>query len=605
MGMVGRGSRGKLSPAWAARHRINFAQAILLVVFLLEGILLAHLQVIVPRRALSGGGDALPKGIRREAIIAKRGTIYARDMTPLAVTVIRYYVCADPTLVMEREKTALALSAILNEPYEDILAKLSPSDGNGKPLRFRMIKRDVDAQVAEQLLRALRIAKGKGELRGIFIRREARRVYPCGRLASQLVGFVNVDGTVKEGIELKWDAMLAGRDGTKLVEVNAVGEPILGGEVELVEPSDGKDIVLTIDPTVQRDIEESLSEAVERHQAKAAAAAVMDVQTGEVLAAASMPDFNPNRYNEADHESFRNRLTMFVYEPGSAFKVVVAAIGIDCGAFDEASTAYCDGRWKVGNSTIRCWVASGHGNQTLADAIKNSCNVAMAKFAMRIPRKKFWRHLLKFGFGKPTGCGVPEAAGWIDPPETWSNARRANLGYGYGVMVTPMQLLAAVAAIANGGLLLKPTLVKAVIDRDGHWQPLDDSVRGEYVVAPTTAAKVRRMMELVILKGTGKRARVDGYTCGGKTGTTRKMVLRRGYGSDVICTFVGFFPADTPKVAAIVVLDEPRTSKWASETVAPLFSEIMSKVAVRLGIPPSDAQLMGQLRWRERLRAQS
>lgn len=599
MGMVRRGAQGKLNPARAARHRINFAKAVLLLIFSLEVILLVHLQVIVPRKVLSSGGDALPKGIRKEVIIAKRGTIYARDMTPLAMTVIRYYVCADPTLVKEREKAALALSAILNEPYEDILTKLSPSDGNGKPLRFRMIKRDIDAQVAEQLLKSLRTARGREELRGIFIRQEARRVYPCGRLASQLVGFVNVDGTVKEGIELKWDAMLAGRDGTKLVEVNAVGEPILGGEVELVEPSDGKDIVLTIDPTIQRDVEESLSEAAGRYQAKGATAAVMDVQTGEVLAAASMPDFNPNRYNEAEHESFRNRLTMFVYEPGSVFKVVVAAIGIDCGAFGETSTAYCSGRWRVGNSTIRCWVASGHGNQTLADAIKNSCNVAMAKFAMRIPKEKFWRYLLKLGFGKPTGCGVPEATGWIDPPEAWSNARRANLGYGYGVMVTPMQLLSAIAAIANGGLLVKPTLVKAIIDRGGRWQPLDDEVRGEYVVAPTTAAKVRRMMELVILKGTGKRARVDGYTCGGKTGTTRKMVLHKGYGSDVICTFVGFFPADTPKVAAIVVLDEPKVSKWASETVAPLFSEIMSKVAVRLGIPPSGAQLISRLHWRE------
>ncbi|MFA4028954.1 MAG: hypothetical protein GDYSWBUE_001529 [Candidatus Fervidibacterota bacterium] len=592
--MERRRGKEKLNLACAARHRIIFARFVLLLVFFFEGISLVRLQAILPRRMLSSDGSALPKGMRREVIVAKRGTIYARDMTPLAMTVIRYYVCADPTLVEERERAALTLSTILNEPYEDIFKSLLPGDGRSKPLRFRLIKRDVDAQVAERLLKALRAARCGRELKGIFIGREAKRVYPCGRLASQLIGFVNVDGTVKEGIEMKWDDVLSGRDGIKFVEVNAAGEPIAGGEVELVEPSNGKDLVLTIDPTIQRDVEEVLREAIKRHRARAATAAVMDVQTGEVLAAVSMPDFDPNRYSEAQQESFRNRVTMFVYEPGSAFKVLVAAIGIDCGAFDERSTAYCDGKWEVGNSAIRCWVASGHGNQTLADAIKNSCNVAMAKFAMRIPRDKFWRYLLKFGFGKFTGCGAPETAGWIDPPEVWSKVRRANLGYGYGIMVTPLQLLRAISAIANGGLLLKPTLVRAIVDQDGHWQSLTDGVNGEYVIAPTTAAKVRRMMELVVLKGTGRKARLDGYTCAGKTGTTRKMIPGKAYGSDVICTFVGFFPAESPKVAAIIVLDEPKKSKWASETAAPLFSEVMSKVALRLGIPPSDGRLSGR-----------
>jgi stage V sporulation protein D (sporulation-specific penicillin-binding protein) len=562
------------------RLRITVFQALLTITMACEMFTIVRLQLILPEKAKSGD---LGKNLRRESIVAKRGAIYARDMTPLAITSIRYYVCADPTLVREREKTALMLSSILEEPYEDILKRLSMTRANGKPVRFQWVKRDVDAQVAEGLLRLIR----QGKLKGIFIGREAKRTYPCGKLASQLLGFVNRDGSVKEGIELKWDKVLSGKDGVKLVEVNAKGEPIVGGEVEVVEPVDGKSLVLTIDPAMQSDVEELLERAVKDLEAKAATAVVMELKTGEILAAASIPSFDPNMYNKADPQCYQNRVTTFVYEPGSAFKVIVAAIGLDSNVISESSKAYCGGKLKVGNSTINCWVGAGHGMQTLPDAIKNSCNVVMAQFAMRIPKKTLWRYLLKFGFAKPTGCGVIESSGWIDPPEVWDKARHANLGFGYGIAVTPLQVLNAVATIARGGLLLKPKLIKAIIDEKGQRHSLEHE-EGEYVISPATAAKVRKMMELVVLEGTGKKALASGYRCAGKTGTTRKMIEGKGYGQDVICSFVGFFPADSPTVAAIIVIDEPKRNKWASQTAAPLFSELVKTVALHMSIPPTN-----------------
>ncbi|MFA4016008.1 MAG: hypothetical protein RUDDFDWM_001109 [Candidatus Fervidibacterota bacterium] len=562
------------------RVRIIIFQTLLTIAMACEMFIIVRLQLILPAKAMSGN---LSKNLRKESIVAKRGAIYARDMTPLAITSIRYYVCADPTLVRDREKTALILSSLLEEPYEEILKRLSLIRVNGKPVRFRWVKRDVDAQVAEGLLKLIR----QGKLRGIFIRREAKRVYPCGKLAAQLLGFVNRDGSVKEGIELKWDEVLSGKDGVKLVEVNAKGEPIVGGDVEIIEPVDGKSLVLTIDPAMQWDVEELLETAVKDFEAKAATAAVLELKTGEILAAASIPRFDPNMYNKADQRCFQNRMTTFVYEPGSAFKVIVAAIGLDSNVISESSSAYCDGKLKVGNMSINCWVGAGHGIQTLSDAIKNSCNVAMAQFAMRIPKKTLWRYLLKFGFAKTTGCGVIESSGWIDPPEVWDKARHANLGFGYGIAVTPLQVLNAVATIARGGLLLKPKLVKAIIDERGQRYGLEHE-EGEYVISPATAAKVRKMMELVVLEGTGKKALASGYRCAGKTGTTRKMVEGKGYGQDVICTFVGFFPADSPLVAAIIVIDEPKKNKWASQTTAPLFSELIKTVALHMNIPPAD-----------------
>lgn len=567
--------------------RILIGQALLSLFLLLEGLELVRLQAVLPSKILSG---KVPKNMRREIAIAKRGTIYARDMTPLAITVIRYSICCDPTLVKDRDKTALVLSSILNEPYKDIIKNLHPSRDGNRAIRFRWIKRDVDAQVAERLLQALR----KEKLNGIFVSREARRIYPCGRLASQLIGFVNVDGTVKEGIEHKWDATLSGSNGIRIVEVNARGEPIPGGESEIVEPIDGRSLMLTIDPAIQREVELVLRKAIERHDPKAAIAAVMEVRTGEMLASASLPDFDPNQYNKARQEDFQSRVAMFAYEPGSVFKVIIAAIGIECGVINEDSTAYCNGKWRLGSSTITCWVSSGHGRQTIADAIRNSCNVAMAQFAMRIPRESLWRYLLKFGFGKPTKCGVPESPGWIDPPEVWDKVRHANLGYGYGIMATPLQMLSAIGIIARGGLMLKPTFIKAIDDGNGRWQLISNGEKGEYVISPTAAMKVRKMMEFVVLKGTGKRASVEGYSCAGKTGTTRKMIPNRGYGSDVICTFAGFLPSDSPGIAAIVVLDEPQKGKWASETAAPLFSELMSRIALHLNIPPSHAVILNQ-----------
>ncbi|HID06804.1 MAG TPA: penicillin-binding protein 2, partial [Armatimonadetes bacterium] len=415
------------------RCRLFFS--LFVFVLIVYALMLVRIQALPPPAATK---SALNWRIRREVMPARRGAIYTRDMTPLAISVPHYSICADPYLIRDPDNVAHRLSLLLNMPYEEVRPKLAITK-RGRPLRFVWIKR----QVTEKIAKAIQAQIKAKTLRGVFIRRECKRVYPSGRLACQVVGFTNVDNVGCEGIEWKWNDVLAGIDGERRQEVNARAEPIPNGYYEERPPVDGKDIILTIDSVIQMHVEKVLRDVMKQADAKGATAVVMDIRTGELLAVANQPDFDLNQYRTSRPECRENKAAHFEYEPGSVFKLIIAAIGLEVGYLTESSRAYCNGNRKIGGMKISCWVSSGHGWQSLSDAIKNSCNVAMAQFAMRIPPDALYKYILKFGFAKRLGSGLPqEAPGWLDPLSTWrsSKIRRANLGYGYGILVTPLQL---------------------------------------------------------------------------------------------------------------------------------------------------------------------
>jgi cell division protein FtsI (penicillin-binding protein 3) len=508
------------------------------------------------------------------ALRPKRGPIVDRGGQVLAESSSVESLFALPQRIGDAGHLAGQLAPILDEPAADIARRLDPAK------RFVWVKRKMSPPMAEAV-RALG-APGLGFLQ------ESLRLYPSRELASHVVGFEGLDGKGLGGVEQAWDVHLAGAEGRALVERDALGRDVTGAPAILKAPVPGQGIALTIDATLQYVAEKEIEAAWRRTGSKAAMAVMMDPRTGEILALAIRPTFNPNAFGAATDEQRRNRAITDPFEPGSTFKVIMAAAALEEGVVRPSDRFYGEnGKIKVASAVISDWKPFGW--LTFAEVLQNSSNVGSIKAGMQLGKERYYRYITGFGFGQPAGLGLPgESRGQLRAPPQWSALSLATMSIGQEISVTAVQIVTAFSAIANGGRLMRPQIVRAVLDGQGR------EVRGfepravRQVISPETARELTTIMTAVVREGTGHNAAIPGYDVAGKTGTAQKMdpSTRRYSHKPGVLSFVGFAPADDPRLAMIVLLDEPKNEKWGSEAAAPIFAAIGGQALRHMNVPP-------------------
>jgi len=524
---------------------------------------------------------------QRIALLPHRGPIIDRNGEALALSVDVPSLYLRPHEFAGQEARLPSLAAALRVPLRALRAGIE----RGQP--FMWLKR-------QALPREAAAAQRVG-LRGVYAVAEGRRFYPHNRLAAHVLGFVGVDSQGLEGIERRLDRAIRGEARYVQADRDAHGGEMFTGGVQ-TPPAEGSRIELTLDAAIQEATERELAAGVASARAAGGAAVVLDPATGEVLALANFPTFNPNELGGVAHERWRdrvrNRAITDPYEPGSTLKAVLAAAAIEDGAVTPTEMFFCEnGRFQVGRWMIHD--AHPHGWLSFAEVIQYSSNIGASKVGERLGRERYYAYLRAFGFGARTGIELPgETAGILRPVDTWARIDLATHSFGQGVSVTPVQMAAAFGAIANGGLLMRPFLVRRIVAPGGEVAFENAPVVVRRVIGARSAQTVTALLRRVVEErgGTGAKARLDGVPVAGKTGTAQKVNLRTGgYSSKRIGSFVGFAPADAPRVVILVLIDEPGTSSYGGVVAAPVFRAIATAVLERLGVapPPSRVEMAG------------
>jgi cell division protein FtsI (penicillin-binding protein 3) len=539
---------------------------LMLLAFLGVGTRLAVLQV-GDHRALAAQG--LRQRIRPTDLPAERGSIVDRTGAPLAITLEARDIYADPRYVTDPIGEAGTIARVLDLRRREVERLLRTEDAT-----FVFLSRQVDVEVADRLERMA--------LPGIGFLEVPKRYYPAGPLAPQVLGFVGVDATGLAGLEFRYEEELAGTPGTRTVELSADGLPIAAG-MEVVDPAvPGETLVTTLDREAQYLAQEALRRAVKANHAKGGTIVVMDPRSGEVYAMASYPWFDPNDFASADREAVRNRAVTDMFEPGSVNKVVTAAAALETGAVGLREVFEVPWWMRVGGYTVNDSHRHAVQPMTLGDIVVHSSNIGSAMVAERIGSAGLASVLARFGYGTPTGVGFPGEAGGVVPDLLdWTDVTRATVSYGQGISMTPLQMAAVYATVANDGVWVQPRLVRGTEGGDGLLEPATPERRR--VLSEETARMLTRMLASVVETGTGGAAQIPGYQVAGKTGTARKLVDGR-YVQRYMASFVGFLPASEPRVVIAVSIDEPRTV-YGGVAAAPVFSEIARHVIQRLAIP--------------------
>ena len=528
---------------------------------------------------LSGMANRQSQRILR--IKGQRGPILDRLGGDLALSVQADSVYARPGRVERPAQAAALLARVLNVPRETLQERLS-SDAP-----FVWIKRRISPEESGRVT-AL-------ELPGVGMTREYLRVYPGRTYASALLGYTGVDTQGLEGIEYAFDSYLKGTEVYRVLDMDALGRTLLQSDEE--KPTAGDSVRLTIHPAIQYAAEKEVALTVARTQASYGLAIVMRSATGEILAMAQAPGFNPNAYAAADKSALFNRAVTDGYEPGSTFKLMTAAAALEDKSVKPDTVFYCEnGEFQHYDSVIHD--TEPHAWLSVAGILRVSSNIGAAKMGLTIPAAVFRDTLFRFGFGRRTGIfTLPdgrrlagEAEGYVPPAGKWTPVDHAAISFGHGVLVSPLQLVTAVNAIATGGRLLKPWIVQEIRDPEGKVLMQGRPVVVRRAVSAETAAAVRDMMLGVVQgDGTGTRAAIPGFAVAGKTGTTEKYDLQaRGYSKTKdIASFVGFVPAEAPEVTILVLVEDPKTSHYGGLTAAPVFREIARQSLALLGVWPA------------------
>jgi cell division protein FtsI (penicillin-binding protein 3) len=510
---------------------------------------------------------------RAMVVQGKRGAIRDRNGNPLAVSIDSPSIAAYPRRVGDREKTAAGLAKVLGQPTDRIYEKLNPKRS------FVWIKRQATPRQADGVA-ALKLA-------GIDFIPEHTRVYPGKSLAAQLVGFSGIDGHGLEGLEFFFEASLKGSEKEITVREDALGRRFEGVGIP-ADLGEGNSVRLTIDRNIQHITQKALETAVTEFDAASGMAVVMAPSSGEVLALAHYPFFNPNRYGHYKRELWRNRAVTDAFEPGSTMKMFSAAAAIDSGICSSSTIFYCEnGEYRIGRNIIHD--TKSHGWLSLQQIVKYSSNIGAVKMAEKLGAQQLFAYLTAFGFGQRSGITCPgETPGSLSSFNTWSVIDTGAISFGQGVSVSAIQLITAASAIANGGVLMKPLLVKAIVDRHGQTVTQCAPQRVRRVISPQTAATMRRILKSVITEGgTGVNAALQGYTVCGKTGTAQKIDDSGTYAKGkYLSSFLGFAPADQPELAILVIVDEPRKKDYGGIVAAPAFRQIALDTLSYLNIPP-------------------
>jgi cell division protein FtsI (penicillin-binding protein 3) len=510
----------------------------------------------------------------RVELTPARGSILDRNGTPLAESIHMDSCYAEPRRIKDVEGTAAVLAPIFGVPRQELVARLSVNKS------FTWVERWLSPD------KALRAKNMK--LPGIGFAPESKRFYPNLETAAHVIGFTGRDPNGLEGIELKYDATILGNTGYMVTERDALGRNIAIRDAVIKNSSPGKNIVLTLDKTIQFIAEKELAKAVTESSAKGGMAIVMEADTGKVLAMANYPTFNPNAYSRYTLAQLRNRVVVDSFEPGSTFKVFTIAAALDAGVVRSADVYNCEnGAYRIADRVIHD--DHPHSRLTVSEIIKYSSNIGAAKIGFKMGEETLSRYLYNFGFGGRTGIDLPgESPGILK--RHWYGVDLATISFGQGVSLSAIQLVSAVSAIANGGNLMKPYLVERIFEDSGKEVQKFEPQIVRRVISPETAKSVSKMMETVTGEGgTGTKAAVDGFRVAGKTGTAQKVdsVTRSYSPTKRIGSFVGFVPADNPKLTIAVIIDEPQGIKYGGVVAAPAFSGIAQNTLAYLKIQPN------------------
>ncbi len=507
----------------------------------------------------------------RRSILVPRGVIYDRHMDELATSVTVSTAAAEPRRIPNVAVAARNLAEILDLNPHELLSRMT----NPSRQAFLVIQRRIDPE-AEKRIEALGID-------GVYMIDESMRVYPNRELACHTLGFVNMNGDGGEGLELQYDKVLKGTVGLFSFDIDAHRRSF---RVSVDKPpAQGHSLVLSIDKLIQYVADRELTAAVKKAQARAGTVIVMESETGRILALSNYPQYNCNTYNEYGPDHWRNRAITDAFEPGSTFKVVVAAAALEAGLTHPDELIDCQmGSITLGNHVFHDH--KGYGLLSFSQILEHSSNVGAAKLGLRLGQQRLYQALRDFGFGSKSNVDLPgEISGLVRDWHEWSGLSIGAISFGQEVGVTSMQILTAINAIANGGYRVRPSVVDRIIDENGDLVKVYTSERLR-LMSPRTAEAVCNAFEGVVLRGTGRRAALEGYRAAGKTGTAQKIVDGRYSNNKYVSSFIGFAPLPNPRLTILVQIDEPKGAHYGGEVCAPVFQKIAQEALLQLRVPP-------------------
>lgn len=581
------------APSNISKKRLVFVFIVVMIAILALIIRLGYIQIVTGEELKKGALEQWTRGIE---IKPKRGTIYDRNGKKLAISVSSYTVWASPADIKDANDTAKKVAEVLNMDEELVYEKIT------KKVDVEKIKQWISKEEAKELRNL--------NLQGINIVDDNKRFYPYEDFAAYVLGFTNVDNDGLYGIEKTYDKYLSGTPGRWVKTTDARGRQLPYDGERIFEAQDGLNVVLTIDETIQHFAEKAAMESLLTTKAKNVSIIIMEPKTGDILALANLPQYNPNNPREPLDEikkeewrnlpqdelekrwydMWRNFAINDAYEPGSTFKTIVAAAALEENVANIDTNFYCNGFIKdIPGAVLKCsrWY-NPHGAQTLKEGMENSCNIAFVNLGRKLGKEKLYKYIKAFGFGEPTGIELTGEQGGIIPYNTdiIKEINLATMSYGHGIAVTPIQLINAVSAIGNGGNLMEPRLVSHLIDNEGNIVMENKPKVKRQVISQNTSDAMLDMMEGVVVEGTGTNAYVPGYRVAGKTGTAQKIIDGKYAPGKYIGSFVAVAPADDPQIAILVIVDEPEGVYYGGSVAAPVAGKVIEETLNYLEVKP-------------------
>ncbi len=569
------------------RKRLTVALFVGILIFFIIDLRLGYVQFFLGNMLTDGAKELWSRDIPFEP---ERGEIVDRNGVPLATNVSAPTVYVVPRQIKDPADASEKLAAVLNMSKEKAYQLITKKASSVKIPEGRKISHEKAKEI-----RAL-------EIEGIYIGEDSKRHYPFGNYLSHVLGFAGIDNQGLMGLELYYDEELKGKEGSVKFYANAKGERMNDMADDYKPPVDGMDLKLTIDSKIQTIVERELDIAQAEYNPDGIIAIAMNPNNGEILAMASRPDFDPANFRNVPPEIYNRNLPIWsTYEPGSTFKIITLAAALEEGKVDLEKDHFHDpGFVEVGGARLRCWKKGGHGSQTYLEVVQNSCNPGFVELGERLGKEKLFKYIRDFGFGEKTGIDLQgEGKGILFNLDRVGPVEQATTAFGQGVSVTPIQQVAAISAAVNGGTLYTPYIAKELINpANGEILMKKSPEAKRKVISEETSNEIRYALENVVAKGSGKKAFVDGYRVGGKTGTAQKAQNGRYLENNHIVSFIGFAPADDPQLVVYVAVDNPKgTVQFGGVVAAPIVGEIMGDSLRAMGVKPRKDQIEKELTW--------
>ena len=568
--------------------RIKIVLLIILFIFIIIIAKVFYIEVIDYKKL-----NSLASGLwsRNLPIEADRGNIYTVDGEAIASNLTTTSLVFIPNQIKNKDLVAEKISEILDVPkskIEEHLYKKSMME------RVHPEGRRLSYEIADKIENL--------HFDGVYLLKESKRYYPHNEMLSHVLGYVGIDNQGLSGLELEYDDILTGEYGSIQYFSDAKGNNLERNSV-YVEPEDGLDIYLTVDYGIQSSIERELDNVVLRYNPDGAWAIAMDPNTGEILGMSSRPNFNPNSYKNYNTETINRNMAIWAsYEPGSTFKILTLSAAVNEGKVDLLKDTFYDGgSVNVDGARIKCWKHGGHGSQTFLEVVQNSCNPGFVELGNRLGKETLFDYINKFGYGKKTGIDLNgEATGILFSLDKVGPVELATTAFGQGVSVTALQQVVAVSAAINGGTLYKPYIVKRVAYHENGQiiKEVKPTIVRDNIVTKDTSEKVRMTLESVVSLGTGRNAYIDGYRVGGKTGTAQKVNNGIYMQGNYIVSFIGFLPANDPKIVVYLAIDNPKgVTQYGGTVSAPIVKNIMEDAITSLNIEKQDGGTEKKYQW--------